>query len=131
MYRFYNPNPSGSLTEEDCVLRALSYALNTTWDKVFLELSMECFNKKCIRMDRNDIWGSYLYNKGFRQHLVYDICPDCYTVADFCRQHPRGLFVLATGIHVLAVNDGIYYDSWDSGQEHPIFYWQKEIDDGD
>lgn len=30
MYRFYNPNPSGSLTEEDCVLRALSYALDTT-----------------------------------------------------------------------------------------------------
>jgi len=35
--------------------------------------------------------------------------------------------ILATGTHVIAVGDGNYYDTWDSGQEVPIYYWRKEI----
>ncbi len=125
MYRFYNPNPLGKFID-DCVVRALSYTLGYSWDKTFIELTMKAFIAKEVRIDKNEIWGSFLYDKGFRQHLIYDICPDCYTVIDFCKQHPKGLFVLATGSHVIAVENGIYYDSWDSGNEHPIYYWQKE-----
>jgi hypothetical protein len=53
-------------------------------------------------------------------------CPDCYTVEDFCQEHPNGTFVVATHGHVLAVIDGNYYDSWDSGQENPIYYFERE-----
>lgn len=125
MYQYYNPNPLGKFID-DCVIRAISYALSYSWDKTFVELSMKTFIAKEVRMDKNEIWGSYLYDKGFRQHLIYDICPDCYTVRDFCIQHPKGLYVLTTGSHVIAVEDGTYYDSWDSGNEHPTYYWQKE-----
>ena len=123
-YQYYNPNPNGKFVK-DCVIRALSFALSETWDRIFIELSMQAFMAK-DRIDADSVWGSYLYSKGFRQHLVYDICPDCYTVRDFCIQHPKGLFVLSTGDHVVTVYNGKYYDSWDSGSEHPIYYWRKE-----
>lgn len=123
-YQFYNPNPNGKFVK-DCVIRAISYVLRETWDRIFIELSMQAFMAK-DRLDADAVWGSYLYSKGFKQHLVYDICPDCYTVRDFCIQHPKGLFVLSTGDHVVAVENGKYYDSWDSGSEHPIYYWRKE-----
>lgn len=27
--------------------------------------------------------------------------------------------------HVVCVQDGYYYDSWDSGNEIPIYYWER------
>lgn len=36
-----------------------------------------------------------------------------------------GIYVLALQGHVVCVIDGVYYDSWDSGREVPLYYWQK------
>ena len=74
----------------------------------------------------NHVWGTYLKNMGFKQHSLPDTCPDCYTVRDFCAEHNQGSYLLAIGSHVVAVENGDYYDTWDSGYELPIFYWQKE-----
>lgn len=125
MYKYYNPNPLGKFID-DCVIRAITKVLNITWDQAYIELSMKTFIAKEIRIDSNAIWGGYLYDKGFRQHLFNDICPGCVTVRDFVYENPKGTYILATGTHVIAVVDGVYYDSWDSGSENPIFYWKKE-----
>lgn len=55
--------------------------------------------------------------------MLPDDCPECYTVEQFCEDHPKGLFVVAVQGHVLTVLDGDYYDAWDSGKETPIFYY--------
>jgi hypothetical protein len=52
-------------------------------------------------------------------------CPDCYSVSQFCDDHPVGKFIVALNGHVLAVEDGNYYDTWDSGDETPIYFWRK------
>lgn len=52
--------------------------------------------------------------------------PDCYNVKDFAQDHPKGRYVVGTGTHVIAVIDGNYYDTWDSGEEIPVYYWEKE-----
>jgi len=74
----------------------------------------------------NFVWGSYLHDKGFRRYVIPDTCPECYTVIDFCNDNPQGKYLLATGTHVIAVQDGNYYDAWDSGYEVPVYYWRKE-----
>jgi hypothetical protein len=74
----------------------------------------------------NVVWGEYLYKQGFRKGAIPDTCPNCYTVRAFCADNPIGTFLLATGSHVIAVIDGNYYDTWDSGNEVPIYYWRKE-----
>lgn len=63
---------------------------------------------------------------GSSARLVEADCTTCYTVADFAREYPRGVYVLGCSGHVLAVIDGAWWDSWDSGAECPIYYWYKE-----
>ena len=43
--------------------------------------------------------------------------------------NPEGVYVVGLDSHVVAVIDGIYIDTWDSGNEIPIYYW-KEIENG-
>lgn len=75
----------------------------------------------------DDVWGHYLYDRGFRRHLIPDDGLGAYTVEDFARDNPGGIFVLSMpGRHVLTVVDGTIYDSWDSKGERPSYYWIKE-----
>jgi hypothetical protein len=121
MYKHYNPNeqnPSGS----DCVIRALTKALNKSWDDVFLELCVYGFKYKEMP-SVNSIWGFMLTDYGFSKFIIGNTCPNCYTVIDFTKDHDKGLYVLGMGDHVVTVLDGDYYDSWDSGTKVPIYYF--------
>lgn len=124
MYRHYNPNPTGARVG-DCTVRAISKATGEDWARTFCCLCAEGM-RLCDMPSANHVWGAYLRRRGFRRHALPDACPDCYTVADFCREHPSGVYVLAISGHVVCVQDGDYYDSWDSGAEAPAYYWQKE-----
>lgn len=75
----------------------------------------------------NRVWGAYLKDHNWKVSEIPTSCPDCYTVSDFCKDHPDGEYIVATGSHVVAVIDGDYYDAWDSGQEVPSYYWSKDV----
>lgn len=74
-------------------------------------------------MSTNYTWQLYLKNIGYKQTLIPNFCPECYTIKEFCKDNPKGKFLLTTGTHVVTVIDGNYYDTWDSGNEVPISYW--------
>ena len=128
-YVFYNPNPDGKATG-DCVVRAIARLMGKDWDEAYFGIVIQ----GAISHDMpssNAVWGEYLHNNGYRRYVLPDICPQCYTVKEFCRDNPQGSFLLATGSHVVTVIDGDYYDAWDSGNEVPIYYWRKEtVKDG-
>ena len=120
-WQFYNPNPLG-LNTGDCVIRALTLAFGRTWDEVYEMVANYGFETKTMPSS-NDSWTALLRKRGFKRYIIPDECPDCYTIRDFCEDHPDGVYVLATGTHVVTCIDGDYYDSWDSGNEIPSFYW--------
>lgn len=76
--------------------------------------------------DSNKVWHQVLRRNGFTRHYMTDQCPDCYTVTDFCVDHPNGIYVLALPSHVVCVSDGNYIDTFDSGDYTPIYYFVKE-----
>ena len=122
----YNPNPVG-LKVGDCVIRALSKALGQDWEQTYIDLCVE----GCLRCDMpsaNAVWGAYLRRKGFERDIVPNSCPDCYTVEDFCADHPNGTYILALDGHVVSVVGGQYFDTWKSGNEVPIYYWHRKED---
>lgn len=75
----------------------------------------------------NAVWGAYLADMGYRRYVIPDTCPACYSVKQFCIDNPKGKYLLATGTHAVTVIDGDYYDTWDSGDEVPIYYFTKEV----
>lgn len=123
MYIPYNPNPDG-LTVGDCVIRALTAVLGQTWFEAYSDLAILGL-KMSDMPSANRVWGEFLRQRGFCRYNLPDSCPDCYTVHDFCSDHPIGVYVLATGTHVIGIIDGNYYDAWDSGNEVPIYYWRE------
>lgn len=122
----YNPNPRGARTG-DCAIRACCKATGKNWETVFCALSIEGFMRGDL-ISANHVWGAYLRRCGFKRHIIPNECPDCYTVRDFCRDHPHGMYVLAISGHVVAVIDGNWYDTWDSGNEVPVYFWTKGDD---
>lgn len=119
-----NTNPSGKHVG-DCVVRALCIAMDDTWENVYADLTM--VGRYMYDMpNSNAVWAEYLKMNGFHSYSLPDTCPSCYTIKEFAQDHPIGTFVVATGSHVVAVVDGDYYDTADSGNEVPIYYFGKE-----
>ena len=123
MYVYYNPNPA-SKTVGDCVIRGLSTILKLRWEHIYDDLA--CLGRQMYDMpSSNAVWSEYLYQRGFTRRIIPDTCPACYTVRRFCDDHKNGAYLLATGSHVVAVIDGDYYDTWDSGDEIPVYYFKR------
>lgn len=120
-YRFYNPNPMNKRIG-DCVIRAVSKVTNQNWRDTYMALALKGL-ELCDLPSANHVWGSYLHDIGFHRKVIPNSCPDCYTIEDFCRDYPIGIYLLATDGHVVAVENGNYYDTWDSGGEVPLYYW--------
>lgn len=117
-----NPNP-GRKEVPDCVIRAIAIATGDSWLNVYdaiCETGREEFNMPSA----NAVWGKYLYRLGFEPFLLPDACPTCVTVKAFCKMYPHGTYIIGTGSHAVAVIDGDYFDSWDSGQETPSYFWR-------
>lgn len=123
MFKLYNANPSNKRVG-DCVIRAISKALDKPWEEVYVNLCIKGFMMADLPSS-NVVWGSYLKQNGFTRDVVSNECPDCYTVADFCREHPTGTYVIGTGSHAVTVKSGCYFDTWDSGHETPIYFYKK------
>lgn len=62
---------------------------------------------------------------GFVRGNLPDTCPACYTLERFCKDFPVGTYLVATGSHVIAVIDGDYYDTFDSGNEVVTYYFER------
>ena len=115
MYVFENPNPQGIFVG-DCVIRALSIAMNRSWYEIYSDLCAKGLEMSDMPSS-NRVWADYLKEHGWRRHIVSDTCPSCYTIRDFCGEHFKGTYIVGTGSHVVAVIDGSYYDAWNSGSE--------------
>lgn len=124
MYQQYNPNPTGK-NVGDCTVRAIAKATGKDWGETYLRLAMQGYLMGDMP-SANSCWGAYLRKLGFVRKILPDTCPDCYTLRDFAQEYDRGTYIVALSGHVVCVEDGTIWDSWDSGGEVPLYYWVKE-----
>lgn len=116
-YVYCNPNPKRKAVG-DCVVRAISIALDKPWEEIYIDICAQGF-KMADMPSANHVWGRYLRDKGFEWRTAE---PDI-TVAEFCERHGEGTFILGLDSHVVAAADGCYHDAWDSGDETVVYYW--------
>ena len=124
MYIYRNNNPI-ELNTDDCVVRATSTVLDIPWERAYMELCQ--IGLMLYDMPHKDsVLSAYLRKHGFKRYAISNNCPDCFSIKDFCREYPIGTYVVLTSGHAIAVIDGNYYDTSDSGNEIPMMYWKKE-----
>ena len=119
MFCYYNANPSAARVG-DCTIRAISKATNKSWEETYIKVAL----KGLMMYDMpsaNHVWGAYLEDIGFTRHIIPENC----SVRQFADEHPTGAYILAISGHVVACVDGTYFDTFDSGDCVPIYYWEE------
>lgn len=123
MFIYLNPNPAKILVG-DCVIRAISISQDRSWLSVYDDICSQ--GRELYDMpSSNEVWGQYLKGLGYKKRIIPDNCPNCYTLREFANDNPIGNFIVGTGTHVICVINGNYYDTWDSGDEVPIYYFER------
>ena len=122
MWKKLNVNPAGK-NVGDCVVRAISIATGKSWLDVYDDIYLT--GREEYDMPNADaVWGLYLYRLGFEPFILPDRCPKCITIRDFCKLFPKGTYIIGTGSHAVAVIDGWYYDSYNSGDQVASYFWR-------
>lgn len=126
-YKYYQPNKKDIKDRQgDCVVRALTKVMNKTWLEVFNELIPYAIEIQCMPNSKT-CYESYLKDNGFEYHGISNRKGSKRpTVESFTKEHKTGIFFLNVANHVVSVVDGIYYDTWDSGQCCLYGYYEKE-----
>lgn len=124
MWKEYNPNPTGRRVG-DCAVRAIAKALGVDWETAYGLISAAGYAMGDMPSS-DSVWGAVLRQNGFYRAAIPNTCPDCYTVEEFCLDHPVGTFVVKSHNHVATVKDGILYDAFDSEMNVPYFYWYRK-----
>lgn len=117
MYKYLNPNPKRRLVI-DCVIRAIAIAENRSWLSVYDDLALK--GREMYDMpSSNEVWGEYLKDLGYSRYL----CDKSRSIEEFAFNHEVGIFIVGTGTHVVTIIDGDWYDTWDSKDEVPIYFF--------
>lgn len=123
---YYQPN-SKDIKDKygDCVIRALSKAMDKTWLEVFDILVMNGRELQSM-LGQKTVYTKVLSEYGFK---YYGISNKKGTKRPTVKQHAAmstAPCVMVAANHLVACQDGKFYDTWDSGEKSLYGYWVKE-----
>lgn len=116
MYRFYNANAVNRYTD-DCVIRAISCATNTSWDQVYDYLS-DIAQYEGTLMDKKNFVEGYLDRTYERLYGLRGI-----DVGEVSGMFPRNTLLIATDNHLVCSKQGVVYDTFDSRNKEVQIVW--------
>ena len=128
-YVYYQPNKKDLKDKVgDCQIRAFSKVLDMTWLEAF-DLTIPI----CRELQTYTIFDCDLVKtKEAMNRLGFEYTGISIkkgskrpTVESFAKDHPKGKYIVTVAHHVVAVVDGKYYDTWDSGYKSLYGYYEK------
>lgn len=126
-YKYYQPN-NKDLKDNygDCVVRALTKVTGKNWMEAFEALLPYAIELQCMP-NSQVCYEKYLKEHGFVYHGISNKKGSKRPTVDrFAKDHKEGEFFLNVANHCVAVVDGIYYDTWDSGYKCLYGYWERQ-----
>lgn len=100
MYKYHNANVNGNFVN-DCVIRAISVAENTTWGDTYDDLSRIAKYNGILLDDVNFVEPLLDYR--------YDRVPThAKTVGEFTNTHSRGTYLLTMPSHITVLKNRSY-----------------------
>ena len=125
-YKYYQPNKKDLKdVYGDCVIRALTKALNMEWLQVFDEIQ-PISREMQVPFNCRPCYEKYIESKGLKYCGISNKKGTKRPTVDrFAKDHKTGTYILRVVNHLVAVVDGIYYDTWDCGEKSLYGYWEK------
>lgn len=118
-----NVNPKNRKTG-DCVIRAISNALNQTWDETYKDLVELGFKNKLMPNDPK-CFNAYLKSKGHAKlPMPKKANGKRYTVKEFAELNKKGTWIISVAHHLTVIKNGNLYDSWDCGYKSCGNVWK-------
>lgn len=111
----------------DCQIRALCKALEISWVEAFDLTIPICRELQTYTIFDGDLEKTISAMKalGFEYHrLTIKKGGKRPTVDSFAKDHPSGRFIVKVAHHSVAIVDGKYYDTWDSGKKSMYGYYE-------
>ena len=131
-FHYYNANPKKRLTS-DCVVRAISTALEIPYEQVVMEMAkMEC--ETGYSRASNEGVDKYLQSKGWEKNKQPRKDDNTkYTGKEWCEEiqthrhwYDQQIIANIGGGHIVAIMWGQVYDTWDSTDGCIGNYWTKK-----
>lgn len=119
MYIHINMTPDGT-NKKDCVLRALTYALDLPYMDVlsYLEDFKKYTNSSKYNCSRNVI-------RGISDLLGYNpTITKKQSITTFIKNNPKGLYIVLVKSHLTVVHNSDIIDTWDCGRCFVKCYWE-------
>lgn len=128
-FKYFQPNKKDLKDKVgDCQIRALAKALDKTWVEVFDLVTPICREQQVMDIFSCDLGKTKeaIEKLGFTYHGISNKKGTKRPTVDlFAKDHPEGTYVVTVAHHVVAVVDGTYYDTWDSGYKSMYGYYEK------
>jgi hypothetical protein len=123
-YVFYNANPKKLLSSSDCVIRAISKALNKSWEDVYMDLVKIGLETKAMPSQKKT-FEKYLNELGYateKQPRKEDNTK--YTADEFAKKNKKGIYIINLANHLSVLVDGKIYDTWNCSRKCVGNYWK-------
>ena len=126
-WKYYQPNKKDLKDEYgDCVIRALCKVTGKEWLEVFDELT-PYVREVQANPNAPQVYSKYLEDNGFKWvGIKAKKGSKRPTVQSFAKDHKEGTYILSVAHHIVTVEDGYFYDTWDSGECSLYGYYVKE-----
>lgn len=125
-YEYKNANPKTDKAG-DCVIRAISLALNQSWETTYKDLFEIGLKMKRMPNDRK-VWRKYLESKGWvkcSEPRNWDNTKmTIIRAVDYIKESE--IIVNAGNLHVTYIKDKVLYDTWNCSNKTMHSYWRKK-----
>lgn len=132
-YKYYQPNEKDHKDKYgDCTIRALSKVFNISWLDAFDMVTPICREYQVSGIFDVPIKerAEMLSELGFTYTGISNKRGSKRpTVESFSKEHKTGTYIVNVANHVVAVVDGLFYDTWDSGRCCLYGYFELKRED--
>lgn len=114
MFQYYNAEPSGERLQ-DCVIRAISLALQTPYERIVELLNMNGEYYSCDEISLY-CYEKLLENLGYKKRYAYN-----HKVSDIAQL--GSVVLIRIPGHLTCSIDGVVFDIWDCSDKQADCYW--------
>ena len=121
----YNANPKNRKTT-DCVIRALSTALNNSWENTYRSL-VDFSIKQGLMVNDKRAYTNYLKAKGYEMLKMPRHTDNTrYTVKEFVDELAKAntIYIISVANHLTVVKDKVLLDTWNCSRKSVGNYWK-------